>query len=114
MLQHALYLWLIFSCASQPHISASEKFKFTEDTDSTFEAGKAHLLLIRAWLSAGSLGEGVEKHLEAKKEEDVKDAGAQDASAEEEEEKLVAEMKKELAADKPSLETAPIAEKEWK
>lgn len=56
----------------------------------------------------------MEKHLEGKKEEDVKEAGAEDANAEEEEEKLVQEMKKELAADKPKLETAPIAEKEWK
>ena len=44
----------------------------------------------------------------------MKEAGAENADQEEEEEKLISEMKKELAADKPKLETAPIAEKEWK
>ena len=66
------------------------------------------------WLHAESLGKEVEDHLEAKKEEDVKDAGAENANDEEEEEKLVAEMRKELAADKADLETAPASEQEWK
>ncbi len=65
-------------------------------------------------LCTESLGKEIEDHLEAKKEEDVKEAGAENANDDEEEEKLVAEMKKELAADKVNLETAPIVEQEWK
>lgn len=63
---------------------------------------------------ADTVGKNIEEHLESKTEKDVKEAGAEDANQEEEEEKLVQEMKNELAADKPGLETAPIEEKEWK
>lgn len=44
----------------------------------------------------------------------MKDAGAENANDDEEEEKMVDEMRKELAADKADLDTEPVAKQEWK
>jgi len=63
---------------------------------------------------AATLGDKVDERLEAQVEGDVAKAGVGGCSDEEEEKKLLEEMKKELAVDKPGLETAPVAEKKWK
>jgi hypothetical protein len=60
------------------------------------------------------MGKKVEKHLEEEVAGDVADVGADGCSEDEEEEKLLEEMKKDLAADKHGLEVAPAAEQEWK
>ncbi len=69
-----------------------------------------HLIVI----AAATMGHKVEEHLDEKVEEDVEDAGAKGCSEEEEEEKLLEEMKKDLAVKKPGLDAAPAADKEWK
>ena len=60
------------------------------------------------------LGEKVEQHLEEQIKEDVAEVGAENCGDEEEEGKLLEEMKKDLAANKAGLEATPAAEKEWK
>ena len=65
------------------------------------------------WMT-GEFGGDLEEHLKDKAAEDAKQAAGTQASTEEEEEKLIEEMKKELAAPKFQIDETPAEQKEWK